>query len=85
MKNKNTIVLNESILKNIISETVKNCIKEASQEDLDFFNNTENRNAARISIVNYIKKVIADYSLSINDVRYIMNSLNNYIQKKDNF
>jgi L-rhamnose isomerase len=85
MKNKNTIVLNESILKNIISETVKNCLKEASQEDLDFFNNTENRNAARISIVNYIKKVIADYSLSITDVRYIMNSLNNYIQIKDNF
>ena len=60
MENKNSITLTESVLKDIISETVKNVIKEASQEDLNFFNNTENRNTARMSIINYVKQMIAE-------------------------
>ena len=82
MKNKNSITLTESVLKDIISETVKNVIKEASQEDLNFFNNTENRNTARMSIINYVKQMIAEYSLSTEDVQYILNSMLNHLQAK---
>ena len=82
MKNKNSITLTESVLKDIISETLKNCLKEASQEDLDFFDNTENRNTARMHIVNYVKQMIAEYSLSTRDVEYILNSMLKYLQAK---
>lgn len=80
-----TIKLTENELKRIISESVKNCIKEASQEDIDFYDNTENRNAARESIANYVNQMMTEYSLSIADVRHIMNTLNRYIQTNDSF
>lgn len=81
----NTIKLTENELKRIISESVKNCMKEATQEDMDFYDNTENRNAARESIADYVNQMIAEYSLSIADVRHIMNTLNRYIQTNDSF
>lgn len=81
----NTIKLTENELKRIISESVKNCIKEVSQEDIDFYDNTENRNEARESIANYVNQMMTEYSLSIKDVRHIMNTLNRYIQTNDSF
>ena len=82
MNNKNTIKLTESELNKIITESVKNVIKEASKEDLDFFNNTENRNAARTQIVKYVKQMIAEYSLSVEDVHYILTSMLNFLNAK---
>jgi L-rhamnose isomerase len=79
------IKLTENELKRIISESVKNCIKEASQEDIDFYDNTENRIAARESIANYVNQMMVEYSLSIKDVRHIMKTLNRYIQSNDSF
>lgn len=81
----NTIKLTENELKRIISESVKNCMKEATQEDMDFYDNTENRNAARESIAYYVNQMMIEYSLSIADVRHIMNTLNRYIQTNDSF
>jgi uncharacterized coiled-coil protein SlyX len=72
MENKNSITLTESVLKDIISETVKNVIKEASQEDIHFFDNLENRVAARTQIIKYVNQMIAEYSLSYREVHYIL-------------
>ena len=60
-------------------------MREASQEDMDFYDNTENRNAARESIADYVNQMMTEYSLSIADVRHIMNTLNRYIQTNDSF
>ena len=85
MSKKNTIRLTESKLKNLISESVRKVMNEASQEDMRFFDNTENRNEARESIMNYINQVTDEYSLSIEDLRFILNSLNKWIQSHDSF
>lgn len=82
---KNTIRLRESDLKRVISESVKRVLSEASQEDMRFFDNTDNRNEARESIMNYINQVTEEYSLSIEDLRFILNSLNKWIQSHDSF
>ena len=50
-----------------------------------FFDNTDNRNEARESIMNYINQVTDEYSLSIEDLRFILNSLNKWIQSHDSF
>lgn len=82
---KNTIRLRESDLKRVISESVRKVMNEASQEDMRFFDNTDNRNEARESIMNYINQVTDEYSLSIEDLRFILNSLNKWIQSHDSF
>lgn len=85
MSKKNTIRLTESKLKNLISESVRKVMNEASQEDMRFFDNTDNRNEARESIMNHINQVTDEYSLSIEDLRFILNSLNKWIQSHDSF
>ena len=55
------------------------------QGALDFYDNTENRIAARESIANYVNQMMVEYSLSIKDVRHIMKTLNRYIQSNDSF
>ena len=77
--------LTKDDLKRIISESVKVYMNEASQKDIASWDNTNNILAARDSIAKYVKQITVEYSLSNEDVRYIMKTLNNYIQSNDSF